>query len=191
MDYKIARQKISTAVCAVLLCIAGSAIHAQKRPANDRTLANFERDIDAGKLTETEKPLLQFALTDPNNARAIELMGRLRLKQGRLRESLSLYRRVLTLEPGFVTAKINYGRALLMAGQADAARQVLDEINPAEIKETPGRLNLSDALALAGECQAVVNIVDTLPATIRNGDGLPILGVCYLRLGETEKFEAL
>ena len=48
---------------------------------NDRVLAKFERDIEAGKLAQSEKPLLDYALAHPNDAKTLELVGRLRLKQ--------------------------------------------------------------------------------------------------------------
>ena len=89
-----------------------------KAPKRDQ-LSVFENDIEAGKLNETEKPLLQFAFSNPQNVRALELIGRLRFRQGRLDEALALYKRVLILNPRFFAAKVGYATVLFAAGQAE------------------------------------------------------------------------
>jgi|KBSMisStaDraftv2_1062788.scaffolds.fasta_scaffold149037_2 tetratricopeptide (TPR) repeat protein len=160
-------------------------------PGNDRILAKFEKDVEAGKLAQSEKPLLDYALAHPNDAKALELMGRLRLKQGRIDEALALYRRALALDPQFVSAKVNYATALLLIGQSDEAVRLLNGIDPSGIKDLITQLNLAQAHVLAGNCPQALAVVAALPAAVVNTDALPIRATCYVQLGKTNDLDAL
>src|SRR3954452_15810075 len=149
---------------------------------NSPTLTKIEKDIESGKLSQTEKPLLDYVLSHPNDPKALELIGRLRLKQGRLDEALALYRKVLALDPQFTTAKVNYATGLLLTGQSDAAIQQLNGIDATRIKELITRLNLAQAHVFAGNCPAALSVIAALPATVRNTDALPMQAGCYLQL---------
>jgi len=154
-------------------------------------LANFERDIEAGKLSQSERPLLDYASARPSNARALELVGRLRLKQGRFNEAISLYKRVLTLDPGFVSAKVNYVTALLLTGQTDTAVELLREIDPASIKDLITRLNLAQVLVLSGNYEQALSVAASLPQKVLNTDALPIRASCYIHLGRPNDLDSL
>jgi len=158
---------------------------------NDRILAKFEKDVEAGKLAQSEKPLLDYALAHPNDSKALELMGRLRLKQGRIDEALALYRRVLILDPQFISAKVNYATALLLTGRSDEAVQLLKGIDPSGIKDLTTRLNLAQALVLAGNCQQALTVAAALPAAVLNTEALAIRATCYLQLGKTSELDEL
>jgi tetratricopeptide (TPR) repeat protein len=189
MKNRSVSRKTSGIVCAILIVSIG--IWAQRPAADERLLAGFEKGIGSGKLTETEVPLRQFALTHPNDARAVELLGRLRLKQGKLSEALSLYRRVLTLDPKFTVAKVNYALGLLLAAEDELAAQVLRDIDPSDIKDPLSRLSYMQALMLSGNCEGALKVADVLPLAVKNGDALPIRASCYLQLGQTNNIDAL
>jgi tetratricopeptide (TPR) repeat protein len=154
-------------------------------------LSKFEKDLETGKLTQTEKPLLDYALAHPNDPKALELMARLRLKQGRFDEAFALYRRVLSLDPQYTTAKVNYATGLLLTGQSDSAIQLLKEIDPSGIKDLITRLDLAQAHVLAGNCQAALSVMAKLPAAVLNTDALAMRAKCYLQLGDTGNLNAL
>jgi cellulose synthase operon protein C len=166
-------------------------VAAQKKTPVNSLLANFEKSIEQGRLAETERPLLDYALANPQNVEALELVGRLRLRQGRLEEAKALYRRVLTLDPKLASAKINYGIILFETGETDEARRVLSEINQAEIVNPAARLNLAKALTLVGEFQKSLAVIENLPTSAKNSEALPVLAVCYLKLGERAKLDTL
>ena len=161
-----------------------------KAPQRDR-LSVLEKSIEAGKLNETEKPLLQFALSNPQNARALELVGRLRFRQGRLDESLALYKKVLVLEPKFVASKVGYATVLVAAGQAETASKILNEIDERELADPAVLLDLAQALTLVGVCQRSLTVIERLPVNVQAGDALPIRAVCHIQLGDVAAFEAL
>lgn len=177
-------------LCLLILAVCLS-VSAQKKAVQKDVLATFQKNIELGKLAETERPLLDFALANPNNVRALELVGRLRFRQGRLDEAQAVYQRVLSLDPGFTSAKINYGLILLETGQAEAAKRILGEINPSEIKDFAALLNLAQTLTLVGEPQKALAVVEKLPVAVKNGEALPIIAACNLALGEKPKIDAL
>jgi len=164
---------------------------AQGKASQQDQLSVFEKNIEAGKLNETETPILQFALSNPKNARALELVGRLRFRQGRLDEALSLYKRVLVLDPKFSSAKVGYATVLFSAGQAETARKILNEIDERELAPPTVLLDLAQILTLVGEYERSLTVIERLPLNLQTGDALPIRAVCHIQLGDVAAFEAL
>lgn len=177
-------------ICLLILAVCLS-VSAQKKAVQKDVLAMFEKNIELGKLAETERPLLDFALANPNNVRALELVGRLRFRQGRLDEAQAVYRRVLSLDTGFTAAKITYGSILLENGQAADARQILNQIDASEIRDSAALLSFAQALTLVGEPQKALTVIEKLPLAVKNSDALPVIAACHLALGEKQKIDAL
>src|SRR5688572_6069980 len=183
--------KRSPLIVGLLFFAVVPAVFAQvKAPQRDQ-LSVFEKNIEAGKLNETETPLLQFALSNPKNARALELVGRLRFRQGRSDEALALYKRVLVLDPKFFPAKVGYAAVLFAAGQAETARTILNEVDERELVGPTVLLDLAQALTLVGAYQRSLTVIERLPENVRTGDALPIRAVCHIQLGDMAAFESL
>lgn len=174
-----------------LLLAVSLPVSAQKKTPQKDVLTTFEKNIEQGKIAETERPLLDFALADPQNLRALELVGRLRFRQNRIEEAKALYARVLTLDANFTTAKINYGIILAQNGQLADARQILSGITDSELKDTATRLNFAQVLTLIGDIPKALETAEKLPLNIKNYDALPVFAVCYLELGDQTKLDAL
>jgi tetratricopeptide (TPR) repeat protein len=158
---------------------------------NARILEKLEREIETGQLDQSEREVSNYAFAHPTDAKAVELFARLRLKQGRIDEAISLYKKVLALDPRFVSAKVNYVTALLLAGRSDVAAEVLKEIDPTQIKDLITRLNLAQAQVLAGNCDRALAILTPLPARVLNTDALSIRATCYVQLSRTNDLDAL
>jgi tetratricopeptide (TPR) repeat protein len=174
----------------LFFAIVPAAFPQVKASQNDQ-LSIFEKNIEAGKLNETEKPLLQFALSNPRNTRALELLARLRFRQGRLDEAQALYKRGLVLDPKFWAAKVGYATVLIAAGQTETARTILNEIDERELAGPTVLLDLAQTLTLVGEYQRALSVIEGLPANVRMGDALPIRAVSHIQLGDMAAFEAL
>jgi len=183
--------KRSPLIVGLLFCAVAPAVFAQVKVRQRDQLSVFETNIEVGRLNETEKPLLQFALGNPQNARALELVGRLRFRQGRLDEALALYKRVLVVDPKFIAAKVGYAIVLFSAGQAEIAKQVLNEIDERELSGPTALLDFAKALTFAGEYQRSLAITERLAVSVQAGDALPIRAVCHIQLGNIAAFEAL
>jgi len=172
---------IAFAVCFVLAVCAGFSFSQKAAGGSDhKLLAEFERRIESSDLTGLDEPLMNFVIANPINAKALELLARLRSKQGRLPESRSLYQRVMQLDPKAAGARIHAARIAYLSGQKDEALQLLSGVSASELNSTQ-QMELSATYLLAGDLQAAVRIAEGLPPQVRNTVGLPLLGEIYLR----------
>jgi len=166
-----------------VICIWPQIALSQKKPASINILNSFEKSIERGAVDEIERPLMDFAIANPNNPKALELLARVRLRQGRLSESGALYQRVLRLDPGSVSAKINSARIAYSFGQKEAASQFLDEIGQLNSLTPAVQLEVAAARFLIGDPQAALSMINGLPTNVRNTNGLPLLAAIYLQAG--------
>jgi Flp pilus assembly protein TadD len=188
MDRKHISLKIGLAAC--LLIPFSSQVLPQQKASEKKILADFEKSIQLGTGNEIDRRLMDFAIANPNNPKALELLARLRLRQGRLTESKALYQRVLNLDSTSVSAKINSGRIAYALGQRDEARQFLTDINVSSL--TPSlQLELAAAIFLIGDAQSALKIVEGLPVNVRNTNGLPLLAAAYLESGRRDELTGL
>ncbi|MEP6924749.1 MAG: tetratricopeptide repeat protein [Pyrinomonadaceae bacterium] len=157
----------------------------------NNTLAGFEKSLEQGKFEEIERPLLDYAIAHPNDAKALSLLAELRHRQFRLQEAKGLYQRVLTFDPNSAAAKINLGRITFELGQKDEARQILNGINQTSLVSPLEQLNLARALFLVGEFQKALNSTENLSIKLRNNEALPIIAASNLELGNRQKFDEL
>ena len=115
----------------VLFCQTASAEECRRRPA---------RCVRKNPRSRPHKPgrnaALQFTLTNPNNAKALELLARLHSMQGRLDEARALYDRVLAIDPASVPAKM--GKARIAYSRADRRRTKLFRFDPAKCRDDTG-----------------------------------------------------
>jgi tetratricopeptide (TPR) repeat protein len=179
--------KISLAACFLLLFCQ---IVLPQKSSDSKLLADFEKSLQRGALDGNDRPLVDFAIANPKNPKALELLARLRLRQGRLTESRALFQRVLSLDPTLVSAKINSGRIAFALGQKEEARQTLTGIEESALAP-PVQLELGAALFLVGETPSALKIMEGLPVNVRNANGLPLLAAIYLETGRREDFSQL
>jgi tetratricopeptide (TPR) repeat protein len=172
----------------VLVCATASA-QAPGRDASE--LERIRQIVEQGRAEEAERPLLAYAVSHPRDARALELLARLRQRQGRLEEAEALYRRVLALDATLIEAKVNLGGVLLAQGRAKEGRLLLDEAAASAPTDARVVLGLARALLLAGDYARSRALVQRLPPAVRNAEALPLLAASSLGLGEPQKITAL
>src|SRR5688572_22462847 len=151
---------IALAACFVVVVCAGLSFSQEPAAGSDqKILAEFDRRIDRSDLAGLDQPLMNFVIANPGNAKALELLARLRSRQGRLPESRALYQRVMKLDPRAVEAKIDAARVAHLLGQKDEAFQLLGGINGSELNSAQ-QMKLSATYLLVGDLQAAVRIAD-------------------------------
>ncbi|MGH9961785.1 MAG: tetratricopeptide repeat protein, partial [Pyrinomonadaceae bacterium] len=163
----------------------------QNNPAKSINLASIETSIEQGKLDQVEKPLLDYAIAHPQEARALELLGQVRYQQHRLEEAKALYQRVVTLDPSSFKARINLGQLMYELGEHDPARRLLEEIAATSSVNVNEGLALAKALVLVGEFRKALAVADKLPSAVKSGSALPLTAASYLGLGERQRLMAL
>jgi len=163
----------------------------QRKVGKETVYSDIERRIEKSDFAGADRQLMQLAIADPKDVRAVELLARLRLRQGRLDESAALYQRVLSLEPDSAIAGINSARLAFLAGHADEARRLLNAVNHGPKLLPALRLELAASHLLVGDAERALKIAEALPAAIRRTSALPLLGEIYLRLGRREAIMSL
>lgn len=187
------RKNFSFQILIVLILIfcAGDFVSAQKIVADKNQLVKFEKSIEQGNYAAVERDLLNYAIQNPTNAKAFELLGRLRFAQNRFNEAKSLYQKALSLDARSAAARINLAVINFQTGRREEAVSGLDEIADADVSNDALRLKLAQAFALVGDCRKALSEIEKLAAAIKNVDALPLRADCYLRSGDKQKAVAL
>ena len=163
----------------------------QKGRAERTNLGDIQRRLDRSDIAGLDGELMALAVANPTDPKTLELLARLRFKQGRLAESRALYRRVLELDPKSVSARINSARIEYVSGQTGEAVRLLNGAERRPNLNPLLRLELTAAYLLIGDPRTALSVADALPPSVKNTAGLPLLGEIHLRLGRRDAVAAL
>jgi tetratricopeptide (TPR) repeat protein len=163
----------------------------QKNSVDQNALVKYEKSIERGDYQLIERDLLNYAIKNPTDAKAFELLGKLRFAQNRLNEAKSLYQKALTLDARSVSARINLAIINFQTGNAGQAISSLNEIAENDVTNDSVRLNLAQTFALVGYCEKAHIHVEKLSLKTKNNDALPVRAECFLQSGENQKAIAL
>ncbi|MEQ1762110.1 MAG: tetratricopeptide repeat protein [Pyrinomonadaceae bacterium] len=163
----------------------------QRKAGHETAYSEIERRIENSDFSVADRQLMQLAIEDPRDIKTLELLARLRFRQGRLDESRALYQRVLGLEPTNPAAGINSARIAFVAGHADEARRLLNAVDDGPKLLPTLRLELAAAYLLIGDAERSLKNAEALPAGIRSMSALPLFGEIYLRLNRLEAIKSL
>ena len=182
-----------TVIALMLFVIGGCAMNAgaQRKPGVETSYSEIERQIENSDFLGADRQLMQLAINDPRDTRALTLLARLRFRQGRVDEARSLYQRVLGFEPGNLSAKINLARILLISRQVEAARNMLNAVEEGPSLSPALRLELAESYLATGDADRALKIAELLPAGLRGSMALPLLGEINLRLNRLNDLKAL
>jgi Uncharacterized enzyme of heme biosynthesis len=172
----------------LLLC---STVLPQKKSIGGHDLDGFEKGLEQGRIDQIERPLLDYAIANPNDTKALDLLARVRVVQGRPKEAAALYQRVLALDPASASAKVGAGRIAYAQGQKEDAVQLLNSIEQTSSLSLSTRFDLATALFMIGELPQALAVVEGLPANIKNTEALPLLAAIYLESGRKNDLVSL
>jgi tetratricopeptide (TPR) repeat protein len=154
-------------------------------------LIQIQKTIERGELDAAEKQLWEIVTAEPENAPAINLLGRIRTQQKRFPEAEALFKRVLAIMPDYVAAHRSLGELYLVQGRRDAAElsyQKAHELDPRDVKAS---LALGTVYGETGKFERSVEILNGIPAEVRPSAALPVLASDYLALHQPDKVAAL
>jgi tetratricopeptide (TPR) repeat protein len=130
--------------CGVLICSSVTPVAQVPKPhANESQLQNAARAMTAGKLGLAEKDLQLALRTVPEDYRALDLLGVVRVLQRRAPEAEQLFLRAIRQKTDFAPAHAHLGLLYVQNGDADDAIPQLREA----VQMDPTRRDASDALA--------------------------------------------
>lgn len=173
-------------VCACLLILAGRPAFAQ-----DPSLANFEKKIEEGRFAEIEREVLDHAIKNPDQPDAFELLGRIRLRQGRLSEAQALFKKSLQLDAGFVRASFGLAETDILAGEFESAASRLSAIEEGNELDDLSKLRLAELSLLLGDCERVFRQVSGFASGLKNGAAVPVRTACLIRAGREKELKDL
>ncbi len=179
------------AAIGVLVLAANNHVSAQKVDHAKNRLAKFEKSIAAGDHQLIERDLLDYAITNPRDAKVFELLGNVRFAQNRLTEAKSLYQKALSLDQHSAAIKISLAATDFQIGNREQAISGLNEIADQNVANQAQRLKLAEAFALVGDCPRSLNNIEKLDARIKSADALPVRARCYLQSNEKQKAVSL
>jgi tetratricopeptide (TPR) repeat protein len=137
-----------------------------KPRANSSLLQDASQAMTAGKLSLAEKDLRSFLRTAPEDYRALDLLGVVRVLQQRESEAAELFLRAIQKKADFAPARAHLGLLYVQNGRTEEAIPQLREA----VRMDPSRRDASDAL--------VRILQDHARATVESGDysmALPLL----------------
>ncbi len=172
------------------ICVA-SALYGQPIAPRKGSLKQFEKSIEDGKLFEVEKHLFDYVIANPTDEEGFRLLARLRMRQTRLNEARSLFKKALTLDPSLTLAKIDLASTDLELGETEEAKTILNGIAENEIKTDLVRLRIAGIYAAIGDCASVLKNTNRLPLRIQTTSALSLRAACYAELGDRNNFTAL
>jgi tetratricopeptide (TPR) repeat protein len=149
---------------------------AAQRPIRNPRLQHIASPLDNDRIELAEKELTEHLAKHPDDADALSLLARAKVRMGRRTEAASLLVRCLELAPDFAAARFNYANLLFQLNKLTAALQELDRLLAGDGRNPLFRQMKADILATMGESDKVLGLFEQL--AIEN-PGRPVAWVNY------------
>jgi predicted Zn-dependent protease len=165
----------------------------QSSAQGDAESARLERAaslISSDRIGEAEQELNAILKTRPNDALALNLLGAVRAKQGRLDEAETLFTRALRVDDKFVGAHMNLAYLYLLKRAPEKAVNELRAVHrlvPDDADTSYKLAHLLLTLGRADECVAVIN--EARQSNQLTPPLLTLLGDAYIRKGDAARAE--
>jgi tetratricopeptide (TPR) repeat protein len=159
--------------------------------ASSGSLKEIQGLVDRGQVDAAEKQLWEIVVREPENAPAINLLGVIRTRQKRFPEAEALFKRVLTIAPDFVGAYRNLGELYALQGRSVDAKPAYLKVHELDPRDTKTSLTLGTIYEEAGEFERSIEIINSIPLSVRPSAALPVMASDYFGLKQPDKVAAL
>ncbi|HKP71338.1 MAG TPA: tetratricopeptide repeat protein [Pyrinomonadaceae bacterium] len=177
------------AICALsLIPFTAMVATAQVAAGDGARLEQAATLISGDRLAEAEQQLNAILKAKPNDALALNLLGTVRAKQGRLDEAETLFSRAIRADNGFAGAHMNLAYLYVLKGVPEKTISELKEVLRLDPENADARYKLARLLFSQGrldECVALIKKA-TLPLPAHMA---VVLGDAYLKKGDLKKAE--
>jgi Flp pilus assembly protein TadD len=180
--------------CILVTTIAvtlSAAILANPQSSSSVRLSQIQKTVERGELEAAEKQLWEIVTGEPENAPAINLLGKIRTQQKRFQEAEALFKRVLAITPEYAAAHRNLGELYLLLGRRDEAKAAYLKAHELDPRDTETTLALGTVYGETGEFERSIESLISIPAEVRPSSALPVLASDYLALHQPDKVAAL
>jgi tetratricopeptide (TPR) repeat protein len=184
--HNASRNSIARAVVLALCCLLSTPVVARAQ-ANDRVgqLQRAAANIAGDRLAEAERQLNQILKETPEEATALNLLGALRAKQGRLEEAEALFTRAVRSDAGLAGAHMNLAHLYLLRREPEKSVAQLREVLRLEPSNAEAAYRLAWLLLSQNRVDECVAFVESLKGTQPPSAAvLAVAGDAYLRKGD-------
>ena len=172
-----------------ILSAVGSGIMGQDRNLLER-LEQAATLIRDNRIKEAEKQLNSVLITTPSEPTALNLMGTIRAKQGRLNEAEVLFLRALRSDNQLTSARMNLAYLYLLKREPEKTIAQLKQVLSLDPDHAEAAEKLADLLFSQGHFDECISFIEkqrlsrTIPAS-----SLVILGDAYLAKNNLQEAE--
>jgi tetratricopeptide (TPR) repeat protein len=179
------------ALAFALLCVLLGPSHGARAQKSNDLAVRLERAaslIGRDQLPEAEIQLNQVLKVRPNEAAALNLLGAIRAKQGKLDEAEALFTRAVQSDKTLTGARMNLAYLFLLKGATEKTAAELKEVLRLEPANAEAAYRLAWLLLTQGRADECIDLVER----VRQSQTLsaPLLGVvadAYQRRGDRGK----
>src|SRR5215472_66807 len=183
--------RLRRALCFYILCLA-LAMVANVCLAQLNHIEMAANLLNQGKMDQAETEARQALKNPSTRALALAMLGTIRLREGKYRESESLLAQALTLNPQLLGARTSLGNAYLLADKPVLARQSFQEVLARDPGNVNARLGLAKVEASLRNFQQSLRVADPILSQLgESDDGILLLATDYAALGKKEELKAL
>ncbi|HEX8291348.1 MAG TPA: tetratricopeptide repeat protein, partial [Pyrinomonadaceae bacterium] len=180
------RGLLAALLCA-LLAHGAAAAQAQGRAAELERAAAL---VAGGRLAEAEGRLNQILKAAPGEAAALNLLGAIRAKQGRLDEAESFFARAVRGDGRLTGARMNLAFLYLLKGEREKSAAELREVLRREPSNAEAGYRLAWLLLSQGRYDECVALAEGLKRSQTLSPALlAVLGDAYLKKGDANRAE--
>jgi tetratricopeptide (TPR) repeat protein len=175
----------------LFILLAPLCVHAQKMSSGStQQLEHVASLISENRVEEAEQQLNAILKASPNEALALNLLGTIRAKQGRLDDAEALFSRAIQFDNQFLGAHMNLAYLYLLKGVPDKTISELREVLRLDPNNPDVSYKLARLLISQGRADEGISFIETmkqsgsLPAPL-----LVVLGDAYLKKGDLARAE--
>lgn len=170
------------ALLCVLLVPAGAAAQSGDSVGRLERAASL---IGGGRLEEAERLLKEVLKVTPEDAAALNLLGALRAKQGRLDEAEALFARAVGRDGSLTGARVNLAHLYLLRGDPEKSGAELREVLRLEPSNAEAGHRLAWLLLRQGRLDECIALAESLKGTRAASAPLfAVLGDAHLKKGD-------
>jgi tetratricopeptide (TPR) repeat protein len=175
----------------VAFCIP---VYASAQQAGDNRLKGSQTKADAlakarsqfarGDLQSAEVSIWTILSANPDQEKALALLGNIRVRQQRFAEAEALFRRVLQIDPQSAEAHQALGNTLVAENQPEKALEHLAAAMELAPQDAGVRVETARLYASQGHCDKALSALQAIPPNRFPPEGLPTKATCTLVPGK-------
>jgi len=134
----------------------------EAKKSYDAIVSKASRDLNDGKIDDAANDAQQATKLDPDNPETANLLGIIATKKKDYSEAVAQFNRALTENPKFYTAKFNLTDALMLQGNYDQARSILEDLHQVDPKSEIIQFKLALDYVMANQPDKAMALIDEM-----------------------------